>query len=72
MLAALGGMAGVAVGAAILEAAPALIPSGLLPAAVTPVLDARVVLFGLAAALGVGVVFGLVPAWQATPRRSPT
>ena len=66
VLAALGGMAGVAVGAAILEAAPALVPSGLLPAAVTPVLDARVVLFGLAAALGVGVVFGLVPAWQAT------
>ncbi len=66
VLAALGGLAGVAVGAAILEAAPALIPSGLLPAAVTPVLDARVVLFGLTAALGVGVVFGLVPAWQAT------
>ena len=66
VLAMLGGLAGVVVGGAILAAAPALIPSGLLPAAVRPVLDARVVLFGLGAALGVGVVFGLVPAWQAT------
>jgi putative ABC transport system permease protein len=37
-----------------------------LPAAVTPAFDVRVVLFGLGAALAVGVVFGLIPAWQAT------
>ena len=48
------------------RAAPALIPPGLLPAAVTPAFDVRVVLFGLAAALAVGVVFGVIPAWQAT------
>jgi putative ABC transport system permease protein len=66
VLAAIGGALGIALGAAILKAAPALIPAGLLPAAVTPVFDTRVVLFGLAAALAVGVGFGMVPAWQAT------
>jgi putative ABC transport system permease protein len=43
-----------------------LIPAGLLPAAVTPAFDVRVVLFGVGAALVVGIVFGVVPAWQAT------
>jgi putative ABC transport system permease protein len=66
VLAVLGGMLGIGVGAAILRAGPALIPPGLLPAAVTPAFDGRVVLFGLAAALAVGVVFGVIPAWQAT------
>jgi putative ABC transport system permease protein len=66
VLAALGGTLGVGIGAAILAAAPTLIPPGLLPAAVTPAFDVRVVLFGLAAALAVGVVFGVIPAWQAT------
>ena len=66
VLAALGGTLGIGVGAAILRAAPALIPPGLLPAAITPAFDVRVVMFGLAAALAVGVVFGLIPAWQAT------
>jgi putative ABC transport system permease protein len=66
VLASLGGALGIGVGAAILKAAPALIPPGLLPAAVTPAFDVRVVMFGLAAALAVGVVFGLIPAWQAT------
>jgi putative ABC transport system permease protein len=66
VLAALGGTLGIGVGAAILGAAPALIPPGLLPAAVTPAFDVRVVMFGLSAALAVGVVFGVIPAWQAT------
>src|SRR4051812_2281731 len=66
VLAALGGTLGVGVGAAILRAAPALIPPGLLPAAVTPAFDVRVLIFGLIAALVVGVVFGVIPAWQAT------
>ena len=38
----------------------------MLPAAVTPAFDVRVVLLGLAAALAVGIVFGVIPAWQAT------
>jgi len=66
VLALFGGMLGIGVGAAILWAAPALIPPGLLPAAVTPGFDVRVVLFGVVAALVVGVVFGMIPAWQAT------
>ena len=66
VLAVLGGILGIGVGAVILRAAPALVPPGLLPAAVTPAFDARVVMFGLAAALAVGVVFGVIPAWQAT------
>ena len=45
VLAAIGGTLGLALGAAILKAAPALIPPGLLPASVTPVFDMRVVLF---------------------------
>ena len=66
VLATFGGTLGIGVGAAILGAAPSLIPPGLLPPAVTPAFDWRVVAFGLAAALAVGVVFGLIPAWQAT------
>ena len=66
VLAGLGGILGIGVGAVILRAAPALVPAGLLPAAVTPAFDARVVMFGLAAAMAVGVVFGVIPAWQAT------
>ena len=66
VLAAVGGTLGIGIGAVILAAAPALIPPGLLPAAVTPAFDVRVVMFGLAAALAVGVVFGVIPAWQAT------
>jgi putative ABC transport system permease protein len=66
VLAVLGGLLGIGVGVAILRAAPALIPPGLLPAAVTPAFDMRVVMFALAATLAVGVVFGVIPAWQAT------
>ena len=66
VLAALGGTLGIAIGFAIFKAAPALIPSGLLPAAVTPAFDMRVVVFSAAASLVVGVLFGLIPAWQAT------
>jgi putative ABC transport system permease protein len=66
VLAMLGGILGIGVCAVILRAAPAMIPAGLLPAAVTPAFDVRVVMFGLAAALVVGLVFGGIPAWQAT------
>jgi putative ABC transport system permease protein len=66
LLAAIGGLLGIGVGAAILRAAPSLIPADLLPGAVTLTFDARVVVFCGAAALLVGLLFGLAPAWQAT------
>jgi putative ABC transport system permease protein len=43
-----------------------MIPEGLLPAAVTLAFDLRVVAFCAAAALLVGLLFGMAPAWQAT------
>jgi putative ABC transport system permease protein len=61
-----GGVMGLAVGAAILNIAPSVIPRDLLPAAVTLTFDLRVVAFCAAIALLVGLLFGLAPAWQAT------
>ncbi len=66
VLSVIGGGLGLALGAVILDAAPALIPQGLLPAAVTLTFDLRVVAFCAAAALTIGMLFGLAPAWQAT------
>jgi putative ABC transport system permease protein len=66
VLAALGGVLGVAIGAAILSAAPSVIPQGLLPGAVALTFDIRIVAFCAAAALVVGLLFGLAPTWQAT------
>ncbi len=66
VLSLIGGALGVAVGAAILQVAPAMVPEGLLPAAVTLAFDMRVVAFCALAALLVGVVFGIAPAFQAT------
>ena len=66
VLSIIGGAFGIAVGAAILQAAPVLIPEGLLPAAVTLSFDIRVVAFCAAAALLVGAVFGIAPAFHAT------
>ena len=66
VLSTIGGAFGIAVGAAILQVAPVLIPDGLLPAAVTLSFDMRVVAFCAAAALLVGAVFGVAPAFQAT------
>ena len=61
-----GGTLGLILGFAILRSAPALIPEGLLPAAVALTVDLRVVAFCAAAALLVGLLFGIAPAWQAT------
>jgi putative ABC transport system permease protein len=61
-----GGLLGLGVGAAILRAAPALVPEGLLPAAVTLTFDLRLVAFCASAAIVVGLLFGIAPAWQAT------
>ena len=66
VLSLIGGALGVALGAAILSAAPSLIPQGVLPATVTLAFDLRVVGFCAVTALLVGVVFGVMPAWQAT------
>jgi putative ABC transport system permease protein len=66
VLAVIGGALGVTVGAGILRAAPSLLPAGLLPGMVTIAFDARVLAFCGVAALFVGILFGLAPAWQAT------
>jgi len=66
VLSLVGGGLGLGVGAVILQLAPALIPEGLLPATVTLAFDMRVVAFCVSAALLIGVVFGIAPAWQAT------
>ena len=66
VLSAIGGALGSGIGAAILAVAPSVIPEGLLPAAVTLTFDMRMVAFCAAAALLVGLLFGLAPAWQAT------
>ena len=66
VLSAIGCALGAVVGSAILSVAPSLLPEGLLPEALTLAFDARVVLFCAAAALVVGVLFGLAPAWQAS------
>lgn len=66
VLSLMGGALGLALGAAIVSIAPSLIPEGLLPAAVTLVFDLRVAGFCAGAALLVGLLFGILPAWQGT------
>jgi putative ABC transport system permease protein len=66
VLSMIGGTLGVAIGAAILDIAPTLIPQGLLPGAITLTFDNRMIAFCAIVALGVGVLFGLAPAWQAS------
>jgi putative ABC transport system permease protein len=68
VLALIGGVLGVALADAIIRVAPALIPPGTLSPAVALTFDARVAAFGFAAAILVGIVFGLAPAWHATSR----
>jgi putative ABC transport system permease protein len=71
VLAAIGGVLGIVVGAAILRVAPLLVPEGLLPGTVVLQFDLRVVAFCAIAALIVGLLFGIAPAWQATNFSSP-
>jgi putative ABC transport system permease protein len=66
VLALIGGALGTGVGAAILSVAPSLIPQGLLPATLTLTFDMRIVAFCAGAALLVGLLFGVMPAWKAT------
>lgn len=66
LLSLLGGSFGALLGAAIISSAPSLIPEGLIPPTVSLAFDLRVVTFCAAAALLVGLLFGVAPAWQAT------
>lgn len=65
LLSILGGLAGGALAWAIVTGAPTLLPPGTLPVGLQLSLDLRVVAFAALATLGVGVLFGLAPAWQA-------
>jgi putative ABC transport system permease protein len=66
VLAALGGVLGMAVGASILKAAPSFVPPGLLPLSVPLAFDQRVLIFSAATAFVVAILYGLAPAWLAT------
>jgi len=66
VLATVGGLAGLALGVTILRLAVAVIPAGLLPAAAKLTFDGRVMMFCAASTVVAGVLFGVVPAWQAT------
>ena len=66
VLAFLGGVLGLLVGAGMLDVAPSLIPQGLLAGTLTLEFNRRVAVFCAVAALAVGLVFGVAPAWQAT------
>lgn len=66
VLSMMGGLLGLAAGATILSAAPSVTPEGLLPGAVTPAFDWRVIAFCAAASLLVGLLFGIAPALQTT------
>ena len=66
VLSTIGGILGVALGAALLRMAPAVVPEGLLPVSVTLTFDWRVVTFCAVTAILVGLLFGLAPAMRAT------
>jgi putative ABC transport system permease protein len=66
VLAVLGGVLGIAVGAAVLKAAPSIVPPGLLPLSVPLAFDQRVLTFSVVTAFVVAILYGLAPAWQAT------
>ena len=65
VLSTIGGALGIGLGAALLNAAPAVVPEGLLPVSVTLSFDWRVVAFCAVTAILVGLLFGLAPAARA-------
>jgi putative ABC transport system permease protein len=69
VLATVGGVVALGVAAALLAAAPSIVPAGVLPNAVTLSFDVRVASACAVSALLVGVLFGIAPAWQSTRGR---
>jgi putative ABC transport system permease protein len=66
LLAAIGGASGLALAWAAVRTAPALIPRGTLPQAIVLSFDARVALVAALLTVGTALLFGMVPAWQAS------
>jgi putative ABC transport system permease protein len=66
LLSVLGGAAGLALAAFLMDIGAKLLPAGTIPAAIVPRLDARVILFAMVASIVTGVLFGLAPAWKAS------
>jgi putative ABC transport system permease protein len=66
LLAAIGGGCGVALAWAAVRFAPVVIPARTLPEAVVLAFDSRVATMAFALTLGTALLFGLVPAWQAS------
>jgi predicted permease len=73
LLAVLGGSSGLAVAWASIRVAPSLIPPGTIPQGIALAFDLRVALATAAVTLATAVLFGFVPAWQASgvPLTSP-
>ena len=69
VLASMGGVFALAVAAAVIAAAPSIVPPGVLPAAVALSFDTRVAAACALCTLAVGVLFGLAPAWQSSRGR---
>lgn len=65
ILGGLGGIAGLALTAAILRAAPSFIPPRMIPDQLVLALDWRLGLFALLLTFVTAVLFGIAPAWQA-------
>jgi predicted permease len=73
VLAAFGGLAGVALAIGIDHALVSFLPQSDAPLTISAVPDARILMFNFALALLTGLLFGLVPALQATrPELAPT
>jgi putative ABC transport system permease protein len=66
LLASIGGACGVAVAWVGIRVAPSLIPAGTLPQAIVLSFDARVAVVAGLLTVGTALLFGLVPAWQAS------
>jgi len=66
LLATIGGACGLALAWAAVRAAPSFIPPGTLPQAIVLGFDTRVAAVAVALTLSTALLFGLVPAWQAS------